>query len=73
MRRLIEDTGLAVPALLESLPLAGTPQSRATNLERLKRAVALGNELFPARPPIVETILGGKNAQWEQVKGQMAD
>ena len=72
-RRLIDDTGLAVPAMLESLPLVGRPGSVDANLERLKRAVDLGNEWFPDHPPIVETILGGKTAQWDQVKGRMVD
>jgi sugar phosphate isomerase/epimerase len=72
-RRLIDDTGLTVPAMLESLPLVGTPQSVSANLERVKRAVDLGNEWFPNHPPIVETILGGKTAQWDQVKGRMVD
>jgi len=71
LRRLIGDLGLAVPAMLESLPLQGTPKSRAANLERLKRAVALGNELVPSSPPMVDTILGGKTADWERIKGRM--
>ena len=66
LRRLIGDLGLAVPAMLESLPLQGTPKSRAANLERLKRAVALGNELVPSSPPMVDTILGGKTVDWER-------
>jgi len=69
--RQIGDLGLAVPALLESLPLRGTPESRASNLERLRRAVALGNELAPASPPVLDTILGGKTAEWERIKGRM--
>ena len=73
LRQLIADNGLAVPAMLEVLPLVGTAKSRATNLERLKLAVALGNELCPSRPPIVETILGGKKAEWERVKARMVD
>ncbi len=71
LRRLIGDLGLAVPAMLESLPLQGTPKGRAANLERLKRAVALGNELVPSSPPVVDTILGGKTAEWDRVKGRM--
>ena len=71
LRRLIGDLGLAVPAMLESLPLQGTPKSRAANLERLKRAVALGNELVPSSPPMIDTILGGKTADWERIKGRM--
>jgi sugar phosphate isomerase/epimerase len=71
LRRLIGDLGLAVPAILESLPLQATPESRAANLERLQRAVALGNELVPSSPPMVDTILGGKTADWERIKGRM--
>lgn len=71
LRRLIGDLGLAVPAVLESLPLQSAPEKRAANLERLKRAVALGNELVPSRPPVVDTILGGKTADWERIKGRM--
>ena len=71
LRRLIDDLGLAVPAMLESMPLQGTADSRAANLERLRRAVALGNELVPASPPVVDTILGGKTTEWERIKGQM--
>ena len=44
LRKLIGDTGLGVPALLESLPVAGTSEKRVANLERLKMAVALANE-----------------------------
>jgi sugar phosphate isomerase/epimerase len=73
LSRRIGDLGLAVPALLESLPLRGTPESRATNLERLRRAVALGNELVPASPPVLDTILGGKTAEWDRIKGRMVD
>ena len=71
LRRLLGDFGLAVPAMLESLPLQGTPKGRAANLDRLKRAVALGNELVPSSPPMVDTILGGKTADWEQIKARM--
>lgn len=69
--RLIGDLGLAVPAMLESLPLQSAPEKRAANLERLKRAVALGNELAPSSPPVIDTILGGKTADWERIKGRM--
>jgi sugar phosphate isomerase/epimerase len=73
LRGLILDTGLSVPAMLEVLPLIGTPEKRAMNLERLKLAVALGNELAPSNPPVVETVIGGKTAEWESVKGRMVD
>jgi inosose dehydratase len=73
LRRQIEDSGLALPSTIESIPLKGTPDGKAKNLERLKRAVALGNELAPSRPPYLDTILGRKKAEWDAVKESMAD
>jgi inosose dehydratase len=48
-------------------------RTHQTNLNRLKAAAELGHYLSPNRPPIIQTILGGKPNQWEQVKHQMAD
>lgn len=73
LRKLIGDTGLGVPALLESLPVASTPEKRAANLERLRMAVALGNELVSSNPPVIDTILGGTTADWDKLKGPMVD
>jgi len=73
LRSLLTATGLAVPALLESLIITGDPAKRASNLERLNRAVEFGNELVPFHPPVIDTVLGGKSADWERLKGPMAD
>jgi sugar phosphate isomerase/epimerase len=73
LRKLIGETGLAVPAILESLPYGTTPEKRARNIEHLKMSVALCNELVPSNPPVVDSILGGKTADWEKVKGQLVD
>jgi inosose dehydratase len=71
--RVLADTGLALPALNENLPLTGTPQSRARNLERVKLAAEMAHELSPAKPPCLDTILGLKTADWEASKDRMAD
>lgn len=73
LRKLLGDTGLALPAVLESLAYGSTPEKRAHNIERLKLAVDLGNELAPSNPPVVDTILGGKTADWEKLKGTLVD
>jgi len=73
IRSVIDQTGLGVPAALESLPITGTSEKRAQNLERLKIAAGLANELAPSDPPVIDTILGGKTADWEKLKGPMAD
>lgn len=73
LRRQIEDSGLALPAMLESIPLRGTADAKVKNLDRLKRAVEFGNDLAPGRPPYLDTILGRKKAEWNDVKEAMAD
>ena len=73
LRSVLGETGLAVPALLESLSITGVAAKRASNLERLKLAVDIGNELVPSTPPVIDTIIGGKTADWEKLKGTMAD
>ena len=73
IRKMLADWKLALPALQESLPLSGTPQNRAANLERLKQATALANDLAHEKPPVVETIIGQRTADWDNVKGWMAE
>jgi len=71
LRQILRDTRLAVPAVLESLQVK--PEKRASNLERLKMAVALGNELVPSNPPVIDTVLGGTPAEFDKLKGTMVD
>jgi inosose dehydratase len=72
LRNLIDETGLAVPAILETLSITGAPDKRASNIERLKLATALCNELAPSKPPVVDTIIGGKSSDWERMKQVIA-
>lgn len=72
LRKQIQDSGLALPSLLESLSTQPTAERKAKNLDRLKRAVAFGNEIWPESPPYLDTILGRKKADWESVKHDMA-
>jgi inosose dehydratase len=73
LRRQIGDFGLALPAVLENIPLRGAADGRDKNLDRLKRAVELGHDLAPSRPPYLDTVLGQKKADWDKVKEAMAD
>ncbi len=73
VRRQLSDLGLALPSLLESLPITGKAEKRATNIERLKQAMGLAHDLAPSKPPVVETILGYKTSEWDAVKDGMVD
>jgi sugar phosphate isomerase/epimerase len=71
--KVVRGSGLAVPALLESLPVIGKPEKRAQNLERLRMATELAAELSPGKPAVIDTILGGKTSDWEKLKGPFAE
>lgn len=68
----IADSGLRLSALMENLPLLVDDARHRDNLKRLSQATELARELAPDRPPLIETVLGGKPDQWEEVKQQMA-
>jgi sugar phosphate isomerase/epimerase len=73
LRTRLTDLGLAVHGLMENLaePAAGAVHD--TNLDRLKAAAEFGHALAPDAPPPIETILGGKPADWEKVKEKLVE
>ncbi len=73
MRAMLAELDLAVPALLENLRFADAEHPPARNRERLLRAVELGRHIAPGSPPLFETVLGRRPADWEAVKHQMVD
>lgn len=73
LRQQLADNGLQLLGLMENLPEPGEDAAHRANLERLKTAIELGQALAPNTPPVIETILGGKPAQWEQVKDRLAE
>lgn len=73
LRHRLGDLGMRVPAVVETLLAMDPEQSRADNLDRIRRATDLGVELSPGRPPILETVLGRKSHEWETVKQGIVD
>ena len=73
IREKLASTKIDLSDLMENTPLDGDAKSHSSQLERLERALELGQELSPEKPPIIETILGGKVDQWEQIKNQFRD
>jgi len=73
MRGWLSDFQLTVPSLLQSLPCLRTPEQHRENIEKLKLAVELAHDLAPDKPPIVQSIVGGSTASWDQMKGQLVE
>ncbi len=72
IRRVLDETGLTVAAVMDDLVLRGTPQSRASNAERIKLAAGVTHELARGKPACMDTMLGLKTAEWESRKVAMA-
>ncbi|MDX1928951.1 MAG: sugar phosphate isomerase/epimerase [Pirellulaceae bacterium] len=69
----LAENSLRLSALMENLVLLATPDVHAKNLERLRAAVALGQDLKPEGRTIIETVMGGQPSQWESVRAAMVD
>jgi sugar phosphate isomerase/epimerase len=64
---------LRVAALMENLPLLAADKQHEENLNRLEQASEFAVELNPEHPPLIETVLGGKPAEWADVRGRMVE
>lgn len=75
IRAQIGDSGLRLTALMENLPCADS-KLQATNLERLKLACELANDLAAdnaGNAPLIETILGGKPGEFDALKDSFVE
>ncbi|HUQ71238.1 MAG TPA: sugar phosphate isomerase/epimerase [Planctomycetaceae bacterium] len=75
LRAQLEECALELPCLMENLGLAVPEAQHAANLDRLKLIGELAHDLTAdGEPtPLVETVLGGKPEQWDDLKTRMVN
>lgn len=72
LRDLLSEHKILVAALMENLLVLADERQHQANLDRLKAAGQLARDIAPDNPPLIETILGGKPADWDQTRERMA-
>jgi sugar phosphate isomerase/epimerase len=68
---LLKSLNMQVPCLMIQISLTADMTTHARNLEIIKSAAELAHELSYDHPPILETVLGGSPAKWDEQKGGM--
>jgi sugar phosphate isomerase/epimerase len=71
-RRRIREQSLPIPTMIENFTLLGDEAAQRNILDRIARAAELGHDVSPKKTPILQTVLGGKPGEWDQVKERMA-
>ncbi len=72
IREQLSEHKLRLSALMENLHAAVADEQHRSNLQRLKAAGRLAHDLSPDKPPVIETILGGRPTEWDKIKEEMA-
>lgn len=73
IKELLKEHGLAVPVIMENLPLLGDEQKHRATLERLRQAAAFGHDVSPDTQPLIETVLGSKPDEWKSVREKFVE
>jgi inosose dehydratase len=69
----LRELKLALPCLMLNLSLTADKNAHDSALQSIAEAGSLAREIAPAAPPILETVLGGKPALWDDQKHGMAE
>lgn len=67
----LRELQLTLPCLMIQIPLVCDDAMQQASLRTIAEAAALGRELAPDQPPILETVVGGSPAKWEEQKSGM--
>lgn len=64
---------LGLPCLMVNMSLTADDKAHANALQLIADAGQMARDLVPSNPPILETVLGGKPATWDEQKAGMAE
>lgn len=76
LRRLLQDTGMGIPALFPIGPVHIYTENRARHeqsLDFIRVCAGLARDLGMAEPPVIAAGIGGKRDQWDDIKGRLVD
>lgn len=69
----LDDLGLTIPAFMILGSIHGDDAAHAANLEQARQVVQLARDLGVREPPVIAKGFGGKTADWDEVRGPLAD
>ncbi|HAY80669.1 MAG TPA: hypothetical protein DCY79_12755 [Planctomycetaceae bacterium] len=72
IRKLLSDSKLKLGALM-GLPRPQQTKKTAENNDWVKRMLELATDLAPDEPPIIQSVLGGRQHEWETQKALFRD
>lgn len=67
----LRQLSLQLPCLMIHLSLTTDEVAHAAALQTIQTAAMLAHELVPEQPPMLETVLGGSPAKWDEQKELM--
>ena len=72
IRSRLDSLRLDLSSLMLNISLTADDAAHAKNLDALKAAAQLAHDVAPGRLPVIETVLGGKPPEWDDIKERMA-
>lgn len=69
----LKELKLGLPCLMVLMNLTADDKAHQDALNLIAAAGEMGRDLVPEQPPILETILGGSPAKWDEQKAGMVD
>ncbi len=72
IRSTLDTTGIGLLALMENLSAIERDMSETVSVDRIRKAAEVGHAILASGRPILETVLGGKSAEWDVQKNNIA-